>query len=135
MTTVKASLTTILIFMTIGLIVCLPGADAMRLGQWQGAVFILAGGGIAIAPICRYFISWDDRALVYRGLISTRTIKFSEVERFDVHGPALSNRFGPTLGLRLFSKSSIEPVMTINLKPFTRRDITRLVETLKEKTG
>ncbi|WP_281015658.1 MULTISPECIES: hypothetical protein [unclassified Mesorhizobium] len=36
------------------------------------------------------------------------------------------DRLGPTLGLRIFSASSNEPVMTINIKPFARRDIARL---------
>jgi hypothetical protein len=131
-TTIRPSLVTFLIFAAIGLVTCLPGIDAVRLGQWQGLVFILVGGAIAAAPVSRYLISWDADALVYRGLIATRRIPFSDVKRFDVHGPALSNRFGPTLGLRIFSTSPDEPVMTINIKPFARRDIARLTERLKQ---
>lgn len=133
-TTIRPSLFTSLIFTILGLVICLPGIDAVWLGQWQGMVFILVGGAITVAPISRYLISWNGDALVYRGLVATRRIRFSEVKKFDVHGPA-GNRFGPTLGLRIFSVSADKPVMTINIKPFARRDIALLIEKLKEATG
>ena len=88
-----------------------------------------------VTPLWRYRISWDERMLVYRGLITTREIQFSEVKKFDVRGPSPDDRYGPTLGLRIFSKSSKKPVMTINLKVFARSDIARLIERLKETTS
>jgi hypothetical protein len=132
---IRPSRVAVLILGVIGLVICLPGIDAVRLGQWQGFAFILVGGVFAIVPASRYLISWDEDALVYRGLILTRRIRFCEVKKFDVHGPAFNSRFGPTLGLSIFSASSKEPVMTINIKPFARQDIARLINKLKEETG
>lgn len=133
-TTIRPSLVTILICAAVGLVICLPGIDALRLGQWQGLVFILVGGAIAVTPISRYLISWNADTLLYRGLTTTRRVQFSDVKKFEIHGPVLGNRFGPTLGLRIFSASSDEAVMTINIKPFARRDIARLTEKLKQAT-
>lgn len=132
MTTIRPSLATVLIFAAICIVICLPGILAVRFGQWQGVVLILVGGVITVAPRARYLISWDADSLVYRGLVATRKIRFSDVKKFDVRGPAFGDRFGPTLGLRIFSGSSNEPVMTINIKPFARQDIARLTERLKQ---
>jgi hypothetical protein len=135
--TIRPSLRTIIVFVTLGLVICLPGFDSLlRLGQWrEGSVFVLTGGVFMVTPLWRYRISWDERMLVYRGLITTREIQFSEVKKFDVRGPSPDDRYGPTLGLRIFSKSSKKPVMTINLKVFARSDIARLIERLKETTS
>jgi hypothetical protein len=135
MTTIRPAPVTILIFVAIGLIISLPGIDAIRLGEWPGLAFILVGFAIGAAPMSRFIISWDTDSLTYRGLISTRKIQFSEVREFHVHGPAFGDKFGPTLGLSIFSVSSDTPVMTINIKPFSRQDIARLTERLKQTTG
>jgi hypothetical protein len=63
------------------------------------------------------------------------TSRFSEIKRFDIHGPAQDNWIGPTLGLRIFSASSNEPVLTVNIKPFASRDIKRLTDRLTQAIG
>lgn len=133
--TFRSSLATSLIFATIGFIICAPGVYATCIGQWRGVAFILVGGAMTVMPLCHYLISWDERMLLYRGLVTTQKIQFSEIDSFEVHGPKLDNRFGPTLGLSILSKSSKKPAMTINIKPFARRDIARLIKKLKETTG
>jgi len=134
MTTIRPSLVTILIFVATGLAISLPGFDSLRLGQWSGLAFILVGVAIAVFPTSRFVISWDTDSLVYRGLITTREIKFSDVKRFRIHGHAFGDKFGPTLGLSIFSTSSDMPDMTINIKPFRSRDIALLTERLRKAT-
>lgn len=130
---IRPSSVTVLIFATVSLLISAPGIYAVWHGQWQGLVFI-GGGAIVTAPLFRYLIAWDENVLVYRGLIKTQKIQFSDVKKIDVSGPTPDNRYGPTLGLRIFSKSSGKVVMIINLKPFSRRDVGRLVGRLKHES-
>ncbi len=133
--TIRPSMASFLIFGGIGLIISLPGFDSIvRLGQWEGTAFVLIGGLFAVVPMSRYRISWDNNDLNYRGLISHGRIRFCDIRKFDFHGPSRS-RFEPTLGLRLFSKSSNHAVAIINVKPFAGCDIAALVQRLNEATS
>lgn len=124
--TIRPSPLAFLIFSLIWGVLCLPGIDAIRLGQWQGLLFIVIGGVITVGTISRYRISWNTEEIIYRGLLTTQCVRLSEIGKFDIHGPMLEKRFGPTLGLRIFSVKSDEPVMIVNIKPFARRDIKQL---------
>jgi hypothetical protein len=131
-TTIRPSLVTFIIFSMIGLIICLPGIDALRVGQWQGMVFVLIGCSITVGPVLRYMIWWDSEVVGYRGVFVTRRIDLSKIKKFDVCGPQLNERFAPTLGIRIFSAISGDPVIIINIKPFARRDIMRFKERLHQ---
>ncbi len=132
MSAIKPSRLTVFIFGVIGLIICFPGALTVARGQLDGVVSLLAGAFVAIGPIARFRVLWDADTLIYRGLLRTDIVRFSELKKFDVSGPDPGNRLGPTLGLRIFTKSSERPVMTVNIKPFSRRDVATLVAMLNE---
>jgi hypothetical protein len=129
--TIRASSATKFLFAAIGLFVCLPSIVALHLGRFEGMV----GSAIAAVPVSRCRISLNEDVLAYRGFISTQQVRFSEIKRFDIHGPAQDNWIGPTLGLRIFSASSNEPVLTVNIKPFASRDIKRLTDRLTQAIG
>jgi len=135
MRVIRPSALTASIFGVMGLLICFPGFITVARGQLDGIVSLLMGAVVAIVPVARYRVSWDADMLTYRGLVVARTVRFSEMKKFDVSGPDPGDRFGPTLGLRIFDRSSPKPVMTINIKPFSRSDIAALVARLNEALG
>jgi hypothetical protein len=135
-TTVKPGIGSCFIFGLFGLLPFVAGFDAVRLGQWQAAItFISLGTAFAFGPACRYRISWDENWLRYRGLVSSKKVLFSDIERFDIGGPYYKYGLGPTVGLCILGHLSSEPVMIINIKPFSRKDIKRLVDRLNRVIG
>ena len=53
-TTIRPSLGASIIFAVMGIVILLPGIDAVWLGQSQGVVFILVGSAITVVPLSRY---------------------------------------------------------------------------------
>ncbi|WP_431825466.1 hypothetical protein [Burkholderia sp. F1] len=135
MTTIKPSRLTVVIFCAIGGIIFLPGILALRLGQLDGIVSLLVGAPFVVVPLTRYRVSWDAETLVYHGLVGTRRVLFHDVKKFDICGSDAKSRFGPTFGLRIFTESSAKPVMTINVKPFSRQDLAQVVTRLNQAVG
>lgn len=130
MTTITASWPTRLGIAAIGLLICAPGIDALLSGQSQGLIFVVFGVVLAAVPNVRYTVSWDDRGLVYRGFIKTQRMQFADIRAFAFSGPR-DDRFAPTLGLRIIPRAASDPTLTINVKPFARRDIALLTERLE----
>ena len=130
----KASGATQIIFSVIALILAVPGIDALRQGQWQGLGFLLAGG-IVIGAIQRYRVMWDDETLRYRGVLCSHTIRFADISHFDIGGPRKGKPSDPTAGLRIFAVHSSKPAIIVNLKPFSRVDVARLLERMNRPTS
>ena len=132
---IRPSRSTYMIFGSIGAWMCLPVFYAIKYRQWVSAALIIFLGAVICLRFFLYKISWDENILIYRSLINSRQIKFNEIEKFDVCGLSRADRYGPTIGLRIYCRKSKNPIITINIKPFARRDLTPLIEKLKKVTG
>lgn len=128
---IRPSKGTYLIFYFIWLLICIPGVYAIKLGQWEGFLFILFGGMVTVGAISRYRISWDTNQLIYQRLLTSVNINIKDISHVDIHGPVTLSRFEPKHGLRFFSTHSKKPFLTINITPFSRNDIKELTEDLK----
>lgn len=132
MTTLRPSRQTFLIFGAIYLPMALFGLQLIAKGDFGGIVLLLLGGALTIGPFLCYRVIWEDKALTYRGLVYTRTVQFSDIRTFKIHGPKAGDRYGPTVGLSIYLKKQSKPAMTINLKPFSTPDVERLEKRLSD---
>lgn len=131
-TVIRASSMAYVIFLAIWGVVAFIGACVtLKSGVWSFPVLWIGLGGMVISIILltRYRISWDDRRLTYRSVLSTSSVPFSNITRFDVRGPQ-DSRFDPTIALYVYSGA--RPAMVINLKLFSRADVQQLVVRLRD---
>lgn len=132
MTTIRSSRTTIVIFGAMASVMGLPGVYWLWSGYGKGAIVLLLGVFVFL-PALRYRISWSATTLSYRGVLFNRCVDLSDVRGFDMGSGATGGPFGPTIGLRIFTGSVDRPSMIINLKPFARDDIAKLLCVLNRR--
>jgi hypothetical protein len=109
--------------------------DGMRQGHGGSVIIFLLGCILAVSNSWRR-IWWTENMLIYRNLVTTRRIKFSDVDRFDMKftNSSVEGDEKSLLGLYIWNKKSIKPEMIINIKLFPIPDLERLVARLREAT-
>lgn len=108
---------------------------AVHTGRFDiaGLEVAIVGGAISAATIARYRVCWGEKELIYRSLTRTRCINLADVTKIDVRGPA-GDRYGPTLGLGVYTKDKKRPALVINLKVFSQHDIGLLIDQLRRSS-
>lgn len=126
---IRSCRSTVVIFAIMATVFILPSMYFLWLGHLEVLVVVLYGLCL-FATIFRYRVSWNKTTLSYRGVWMTRCVMFADISKFDVS--YARKPLDPTVGLRIFSKSTRKPSMIINLKPFSRGDISLLMTRLRE---
>ena len=131
MVTISPAKKTYLVFFIIwGGVIGIGIVAAFKINSWQFPVIWIGLLGLLISYmiISRFKVSWNDSKLFYRGLFKTRTIKFSDIKKFEVKSS--SSRWQPTIGLYIYSERHID---IINIKLFSSEDLNNLIKVLKQK--
>jgi len=128
-TTIRSSKTTVVIFGGMASVIGLPGVYWLWSGYSRGLIVLLFGFFMFL-PALRYRISWNATTLWYRSVLFEHSVELPEIHKFDMASGATGGPFDPTIGLRLFARSTCKPIMVINLKPFARDDIAKLFRML-----
>jgi hypothetical protein len=134
----RAAISTHIVFTAIFVCMGLPVSFAARSdpGAFKIAVALLAAYVFVLVWIGRFQIILTDQTLVYKSLFGgTRRVAIEDIQsiRTQIRPRA---RFGPVyqLVVLLASRTGGEERLIINMKVFERRDIQRLLQSLREKT-
>jgi|GEM_PF-6224759 len=106
--------------------------------QWISGAFLIIVGCSLLFLNFRYRIRLSNHEIVYRGAVFTKKVKFSDIDKFEIQvidWTKAKNRTKPLVVLSIWSVALTEPVMEINIRFFSIRDLKYLADRLRQATG
>jgi hypothetical protein len=105
-------------------------AVIIRNGTWGYPGFWIGLGGwvLSYGIISKVSISIDRQSISYQGLFRNVRIPRDQIEWVEIRSPDYKHRLGPTIGLYIFIFGKKEPELVINVKIFSKKDVSLLVD-------